>query len=185
MEKIKNPVQGKKRSITVTNLVLCAMFAALMSICSQIQIPLPMVPINLALFGAHLCGAILGAKYGTLSLIVYVLMGMVGLPVYAGFSGGVAVLFGKTGGYIIGYVLDAFVVGWLVHRWGKGFVRCCGAMVIGAVVCYIFGTVWFMYVTGLGLWVSLIYCVFPFLAGDAVKIVLAAYLTRRLKIAGH
>lgn len=172
---------NKKKSMTAVNLVMCALFAALTAICSQIQIPLPMVPINLALFSVHLCGAVLGAKFGTLSIIVYVLLGMVGLPVFSGFSGGVGVLFGKTGGYIIGYILDALIVGLILHKWGMSFAKCCVAMAAGLFVCYLFGTIWFMAVTGIDLWMSLVYCVFPFLAGDAVKIVLAATLSRRIK----
>lgn len=162
-------------------LVMCALMAALTAVCSQIQIPLPMVPINLALFAVHLCGALLGAKYGSIAILVYVLLGLVGLPVFAGFTGGVGILFGKTGGYIIGYILDALVVGLLVTRWGYKFRKCCLAMAIGLFVCYLFGTLWFMALTGMGLWLSLVYCVFPFLIGDALKIALAAYLTKRLK----
>lgn len=169
------------RKSSAVMLVMCAVMAALTAVCSQIQIPLPMVPINLALFAVHLCGALLGAKYGCVGMIVYVLLGLVGLPVFAGFTGGVGILFGKTGGYIIGYILDALIVGLLVTRWGYKFWKCCLAMVIGLLVCYLFGTIWFMALTGMSLWLSLVYCVFPFLIGDAVKIVLAAYLTKRLK----
>ena len=162
-------------------IVLAALFAALMAVCSQIQIPLPMVPINLALFAAHLCGALLGAKWGALSISAYVLLGLVGAPVYAGFASGPAALFGKTGGYILGYILSAFLVGLLSRRIGFTFKGLCLSMLVGVVACYAFGTVWFMAVTGLNLMTSLAYCVIPFLPGDAVKIVLAALLALRLK----
>ena len=182
MEKSEQKIEKRQTTTTTATamLVMCALFAALTGICSQIQIPLPMVPINLALFAVHLCGAVLGARYAALSIVVYILLGMAGLPVFAGFAGGVGVLFGKTGGYILGYVLDALVVGFLVSKWGRGFLKCCGAMVVGLLVCYAFGTLWFMYITGMGLWMSLVYCVFPFLAGDAIKIMLASYLAGRL-----
>ena len=88
-----------RRSMT-RNLVLTALMAALTAICSQIQIPLPMIPINLALFAVHLSGALLGWKYGALSMVVYALLGVIGVPVFAGFGSGPAVLFGKTGGYM-------------------------------------------------------------------------------------
>lgn len=162
-------------------IVLAALFAALMAVCSQIQIPLPMVPINLALFAVHLCGALLGAKWGALSISAYVLLGLVGAPVYAGFASGPAALFGKTGGYILGYILSAFLVGLLSRRIGFTFKGLCLSMLVGVVACYAFGTVWFMAVTGLNLMTSLAYCVIPFLPGDAVKIVLAALLALRLK----
>ena len=187
MWKVKAAAAGRKKThssgsrTAAADLVLCGLFAALTAVCSQIQIPLPMIPVNLALFGVHLCGALLGAKYGTLCMVVYVLLGLAGLPVFAGFMGGVGTLFGKTGGYIIGYILDALVVGLIVRRWGSSFFKCCVAMITGLAACYTFGTLWFMHITGMGLWVSLTYCVFPFLAGDAVKIALAAALTGRLK----
>lgn len=171
----------KNRSALTLNLVMAALFAALTAVCSQIQIPLPMVPINLALFAVHLCGALLGAKWGALSITAYALLGVVGAPVFAGFSSGPAVLFGKTGGYILGYILCALLVGLLSRRIGfnaKGLVI---AMVVGVAACYIFGTIWFMVITGMNLHLSLTYCVLPFLPGDAVKIALAAFLALRLR----
>ena len=158
----------------------CAVFTALCAVCAQIQIPLPMVPINLALFAVHLAGALLGAKRGVAAVAAYVMLGALGAPVFAGFAGGVQVIMGKTGGYLLGYLIAALLVGLLRARWGIGYWRLCFAMTLGTAGCYFFGTVWFMAVTGTGIWTSLVYCVFPFLAGDALKIALAAYLTRRL-----
>ena len=157
-----------------------AVFTALCAVCAQIQIPLPMVPINLALFAVHLAGALLGAKFGTAAIAAYVLLGALGAPVFAGFAGGMQIIAGKTGGYIIGYLLAALIAGLLRARWGLNFWKLCLAMTLGTAACYLFGTVWFMVVTGMGLWMSLVYCVFPFLIGDALKIALAAYLTGRL-----
>ena len=171
----------QSRSQTTRMLAAAALFAAMTAICSQIQIPLPMVPINLALFAVHLCGALLGAKWGALSMAAYALLGAVGVPVFSGFAAGPAVLFGKTGGYILGYILCAALVGVLSRRPGFTFGKLCIAMVIGVAVCYLFGTVWFMVLTGMDLMTSLTYCVIPFLPGDAVKIVLAALLTIRLR----
>ena len=158
----------------------CAVFTALCAVCAQIQIPLPMVPINLALFAVHLAGALLGAKRGVAAVAAYVMLGALGAPVFAGFAGGVQVIMGKTGGYLLGYLIAALLVGLLRARWGSGYWRLCFAMALGTAGCYFFGTVWFMAVTGTGIWTSLVYCVFPFLAGDALKIALAAYLARRL-----
>lgn len=169
------------RNTLTCQLVLAALFAALTAVCSQIQIPLPMIPINLALFAVHLCGALLGAKWGALSMAVYALLGAVGVPVFAGFGSGPAVLFGKTGGYIIGYILCAAIVGLLSRRLGFTFPKLCLSMVIGVAVCYVFGTAWFMVISGLNLATSLSYCVLPFLPGDAVKILLAAFLALRLR----
>ena len=169
------------RNTLTRQLVLAALFAALTAVCSQIQIPLPMIPINLALFAVHLCGALLGAKWGALSMAVYALLGAVGVPVFAGFGSGPAVLFGKTGGYILGYILCAAIVGLLSRRLGFTFPKLCLSMAAGVIVCYVFGTAWFMAISGLNLATSLGYCVLPFLPGDAVKILLAAILALRLR----
>lgn len=160
--------------------LLCALFAALTAICSQIQIPLPMVPINLALFSVHMAGALLGAKYGSISMLIYLLLGLVGAPVFTGLVGGAGILFGQTGGYIVGYVIAAAIVGLLRQKWGERFFQLCLAMVLGVAACYLFGTIWFMVITHNPLWTSLMYCVFPFLPGDAVKILLAATLCHKL-----
>lgn len=160
---------------------LCALFAALTAVCSQIQIPLPMVPINLALFSVHLSALLLGKKFGALSQTVYILLAAVGVPVMAGFSGGLGVLLGKTGGYAIGYILSAFLTGLICERWGYSFWKMCIAAVVGCAGCYVLGTIWFMAVTGMDLVTSLAYCVFPFLPGDVVKILLAGVLAVRLR----
>ena len=139
--------QSRKSSWSIA---FCALMAALTAVCSQIQIPLPMVPINLALFAVHLSGALLGPAGGALSVAVYVLLGMIGVPVFAGFRAGPAVLFGKTGGYILGYFLCAWLVGFLSRRRPYTFPRLCLAMAAGVFVCYFFGTVWFMALTGTG-----------------------------------
>ena len=157
---------ASSRRTATRSLVLCALMAALTAICSQIQIPLPMVPINLALFAVHLSGALLG---------------VIGVPVFAGFGSGPAVLFGKTGGYILGYILCALIVGALSRKFAFNFKTLCLSMVLGVAVCYAFGTIWFMAVTGLNLATSMSYCVIPFLPGDAVKILLAASLALRLR----
>ncbi|MEZ4357483.1 MAG: biotin transporter BioY [Eubacteriales bacterium] len=162
-------------------LISCALFAALTAVLAQIQVPLYMVPINLALITVYLSGTLLGAKYGSLSMFLYVIIGALGIPVFAGFAGGLGVLFGKTGGYIIGYIIAAFLIGLLSNFWGFTFLRLLYAMIIGTLSCYLVGTLWFMFVTKIDLWASLTYCVFPFVLGDLVKMILAASLTLRLR----
>lgn len=170
-----------KSKITTKHLVLCALFTALTAACAQIQIPIPPVPISLALFAVHLTGALLGPKYGTLSMIAYALLGMVGAPVFAGFTSGLGILMGSTGGYILGYIFCALIVGILCEKLGNTFPKMCVAMVLGVIACYTFGTIWFMILTKNSLWQSLVYCVFPFLIGDALKIALAAFLAKALR----
>ena len=103
-----------------------------------------------------------------------------GVPVFASFGAGPGTLFGKTGGYIIGYVLAAFLTGLLTIR-RKNYGWTCLAMVAGTLACYLFGTAWFMQVTGMEWWLSLTYCVLPFLPGDGLKILAAAWLSGRLR----
>ena len=168
---------SSRRSAT-RSLVLCALMAALTAICSQIQIPLPMVPINLALFAVHLSGALLGWKYGALSMVVYALLGVIGVPVFAGFGSGPAVLFGKTGGYILGYVCIALCTA-LAVKFTKNPVLIGLAMALGLAVCYTLGTAWFMVITGAGFAQSLAWCVTPFVLPDIAKGV-CAYVVGKL-----
>ena len=114
-----------------TKLVTCALFAALTAILSQIAIPIGPVPINLATFSVFFAGALLGAKAGALSQLVYLLLGIVGLPVFSMFRGGPGVLLGPTGGYLAGYVLAAFLVGFITEQRGDSLPALALAMPAG------------------------------------------------------
>ena len=98
-------------------MVQIALFSGILCIVAPFTIPVPMspVPLSLATFVVYLAGALLGAKQGTAGVLVYLLLGAVGLPVFSGFSGGIGVLFGPTGGYLMGYLLCAAIVGWLAN----------------------------------------------------------------------
>ena len=168
-----------------TMLILSAVFAALVAVCSQIQIPVAPVPINLATFAIFMTAGLLGYRYGTLSLIVYVLLGSVGAPVFAGFSGGFGVIAGPTGGYIAGYILTAFITGYIIEKKTTGFEKpsypvLILSMVLGLAACYLLGTIWFIHITGWTLVKALVSCVVIFLPGDALKIALSTILLRRL-----
>jgi biotin transport system substrate-specific component len=165
---------------TTFELVACAMFAALTAVFSQFAIPIGPVPINLATLSVFLAGGILGMTGGLVSQVVYILLGAVGLPVFAGFSGGISVIVGPTGGYIIGYAAAAWLVGLIVDKFGRKPLPLAVSMVAGLAVCYSLGTAWFMIVTKRALWDSLAICVFPFLLGDALKIAVATVLTNRV-----
>jgi len=167
--------------ISTRNLSLCGLFAALTAVFSQIQVPIGPVPINLATMSVFIAGGVLGWKYGALSQIVYVLLGMVGAPVFAGFSGGLGIVIGKTGGYIIGYIVAAFLTGLVADKAKNLKVFLPIGMVLGLISCLALGTAWFMFVTGTALWQSLVWCVFPFIAGDIVKIAVAVILVVKLK----
>ncbi len=162
-------------------MVLCAMFTALVAVCSQIAVPMPWgVPINLALFAVYMAGTMLGPVWGTASQVVFIALAAIGVPVLANFQGGPSAIFGKTGGYAIGYILTALLTALLTKALGRKFWSLCVAMVVGCAACYVLGTIWFMILTGADLVSALGWCVLPYLPGDAVKIVLAAVLTMQL-----
>ncbi len=162
-------------------LVFCALFTALIVILSQLQLPIGPVPVSLATLGVMLCGLLLGWRWGTLAVGAYILLGAVGVPVFAGFQGGAGRLAGPTGGYIVGYLFYALLSGLDVIRLQKHFWGRCILLLLGTAVCYCLGTIWFMHAAGRQLSESLSLCVIPFLPGDAAKIALASFLTPRLR----
>lgn len=167
------------------DIVYIAVFAVIMAICSWISIPAA-VPFTLQTFGVFIAAGVLGGKRGTLSVLVFILLGAVGIPVFANFSGGIGVLAGPTGGYIIGFLFSALVM-WAMEKLpGKKSIMQIVSMVVGLVVCYAFGTAWFMVVYGkangpVGLVTALGWCVFPFIIPDFIKIALAYVLSRKLR----
>lgn len=171
--------------LPTVRLTLCALFAALLAICAQLVIPLGPVPLSLALLAVLLCGGLLPAPWAALSVAAYLLLGLCGVPVFAGFRSGPQTLLGLTGGYLLGY-LPAAVLTALLGRRGPWW-RLPLAMLVGVAACYALGTVWFMVCwtaqkgAGISLSAALSMCVWPFLPGDALKIALAALLVRRLR----
>ena len=189
------------RNSKLTDMILIGLFAALIAVCAQIQIPAA-VPFTLQTFAIFLAAGLLGGKRGTVSVVIYILLGMVGLPVFAGFRGGIAALLGTTGGYIIGFIFSALLM-WALEKpvsslFGKEtgadskkniFRKMAGpaiSMILGLIVCYIFGTAWFVIVytntkEPIGIMTALGWCVFPFIIPDLIKIALALVLTLRLR----
>ncbi|RPF49080.1 biotin transport system substrate-specific component [Hydrogenoanaerobacterium saccharovorans] len=167
--------------ISIKKLTLCALFAALTAVMSQLLIPIGPIPINLAMLSVFVAGGLLGSSAAALSQTVYVLMGAVGLPVFAMLTGGIGIVLGPTGGYIIGYIAAAWLIGLIVTKTSRTFFNLVLAMITGLVLCYTLGTAWFMVVTKNALIESLMMCVVPFLIGDALKIAAAAFLVKRLQ----
>lgn len=171
-----------RKKLTTKDLILIAMFAALTVVLAQITIPLPFtpVPITLTPLAFLIAGALLGPYKGGLSILIYVLLGMTGLPVFAGFSGGIGILFGPTGGYIIGFILGAMIVGFLMYLFPRKIGGYIIAMIIGTIACYTLGTIWFMISLDRKLLESLFLCVIPYIPGDILKIIVGALLSSRL-----
>ena len=159
----------KTRELAYTGIL-----AALIAVCSWISIPTA-VPFTLQTFAVFLTLGLLGGRLGTLAVTVYLLLGAVGLPVFAGFHGGLGAFLGATGGYLVG-----------AERWlGKSAPVFLGSAVVGQILCYLFGSVWYyaVYTSSsgpVGMFTVLGWCVFPFLLPDAVKLALAWLLSRRL-----
>jgi len=163
----------KLAALGVANLLLVA--------CSQVRIPLPFTPVPITgqTFGVLLLGALLGSRYGTAVVAAYVLEGVIGLPVFAGWKGGVAALFGPTGGYIIGFVFAAFVVGRLIEfGWAKRFDLTLTALLIGNAVIYAFGLPWLAFFVGWDKTLQL--GLLPFLPGDLLKLAAASVAVKAL-----
>ena len=156
------------------NMVLCSLFASLMAICAWISVPVFDIAFTLQTFAVFLALGLLGGKWGSAAVLIYLLLGAAGMPVFSGFRGGIGMLAGVTGGYLWGFLLSGLVY-WLLERFGK-----LTAMIAGLLMCYLCGSIWFYWYAGGGLWLILLRCVVPYLIPDAAKLTLAYMLTRRL-----
>jgi biotin transport system substrate-specific component len=175
----------KKKGFTALDMAYVALGAALIAVCAFISIPAA-VPFTLQTFGIFCVLTLLGGRRGTLSIVVYILLGLIGVPVFAGFKGGPGVLLGTTGGYILGFLLSGAVY-WAMEklRDNRGLLE-LGSMLLGLILCYAFGTAWFMNVYAknsgpIGLATALSWCVFPFVLPDLAKLALGFLLGKRLK----
>lgn len=179
---MKNTESQKNKT---RDIVFIALFAVLIAVCAWISIP-SVIPFTMQTFAVFLTLNFLGGKKGTASVCIYLLLGLIGLPVYSNFNAGVGALFGATGGYMIGWIFSGLVM-WLSEKvLGKKIWVQAVSMLAGLIVCYITGTAWFMFAyahnTGpVGLWTALAWCVFPFIVPDLAKLGLALWLSQRLK----
>lgn len=180
------------RNQKTKQMVQVALFSGIFCVFAPFTLPVPMspVPLSLATFVVYLAAVLLGAKQGTVCVLVYLLLGAVGLPVFSGFSGGIGVLLGPTGGYLIGYMPCALIVGCLVGTKGfsrgfsgQAFKKNVLAMALGTLVCYTFGTAWFLFVMRESYTIAqaLLVCVVPYLFFDLVKILVASAVAEPVK----
>jgi biotin transport system substrate-specific component len=180
MDKRNNAVRIlKTREITYIGL-----FVAVMAVCSWISVPMT-IPFTMQTFAVFLTAALLGTRLGTITVAAYMLLGAVGLPVFSGFKGGLGVLMGPTGGYIIGFIFTALITGTMIERFGRGRIMMAASMLVGLAVCYAFGTVWFLKVYAntkgaVSVATALGWCVIPYILPDCVKILLAVTVAERL-----
>lgn len=157
-------------------LVFAAMFAAVISVLSQFTIPLGAIPLTLQTFAVGFAVTLLGKKTGTISVGVYLLLGLIGLPVFAGGSAGFGVLFGPTGGFLIGFLFNAFVTGWLIEKRPFNFTWSILANIVGAFITLFFGTVWLKLSGGMDWSTALMAGFVPFILPGIIKAAAAGYL---------
>lgn len=168
---ILSPRQQRSR---VLDAALVVLFSAFVALTAQVEIPLWPVPLTLQTLGVLFTGAVLGSRRGALALLLYLTEGALGLPVFAGGASGVGYMLGPTGGYLVGFVVAAGVVGWLAQRgWDRRLVWAAVAMVIGNVIIYVCGVAWLAVFLG-DLWGALVKGMLLFVVGDLIKIAVAA-----------
>ena len=166
------------------NMALCGLFTAVLAVCAWISVPFGDSVITLQTFGIFLTLGLLGGKLGRITILVYLLLGAVGAPVFSAFRGGLGALLGTTGGYIFGFMLTSLLY-WLITSLSKSTSARLIAMILGLLLCYGCGSYWYLsrYLndSSATLGLVLLKCVVPYLIPDAVKLFLAWLLTGRLK----
>lgn len=170
------------QKIRTKQMVLIALMTAVTCVLGPLSIPLPFspVPISLTNFAIFLAIFVLGMKSGTISFIIYLLLGAVGVPVFSSFRGGFQVLAGPTGGYLIGFIFLALIMGFALDHFDRKLVPTIIGMIIGMAVCYAFGTVWLAKLLSLSFKEGLMMGVIPYLPGDTAKIIIAAIVGPKL-----
>lgn len=163
--------QLKLRSMIITPL-----FAAIIGVMAQLTIPLPLVPITGQTLAIGLAATILGARYGTISVLLYLVIGAAGVPVFAEFSGGISKLFGPTGGYLVGFIPAAFVIGYYMEKTSFTFVNAMIANTIGMIITLIFGTAWLKIAAELSWTVAIAGGLTPFIIVGLIKAALASWI---------
>lgn len=167
------------------DMILISLFAVIISICAWISIPAA-VPFTMQTFAVFLSFGILGGKRGTMAVCVYILLGAVGIPVFAGGTGGIGIILGKTGGYMLGWIVCGIVISKIPLFKNQKNQIPIFSMFLGLIICYATGTAWFTLfytkITGVsGIWSVICTCVLPFIIPDLIKISLAYFLQKKLK----
>ena len=172
-----------QKRFSVRDLSYISLFATLIAVSGYISIPLPFstVPVTAQTLAVMLAGSLLPAGHAAASIIVFLFMGAVGIPVFSGGAAGLGIIMGKTGGYLVGFLAGGIIISLLKGK-KSGFMRLLLANSIGGIfVVYLFGVLWLNYVTGIGISKAVIFGALPFIPGDIVKIIVAALLTIRLR----
>ena len=164
---------SREQKITTKALALIAVMTAVTCVLAPLSLPIGPVPISLTNLAIYFAIYILGTKRATISYVVYLVIGLVGVPVFSGFTGGPGKLFGPTGGYLIGFIFMALVAGIFIDKFEKKFLYSMLGMILGTVVCYALGTIWLAYQAQLDFKAALFAGVIPFIPGDLIKMIVA------------
>lgn len=159
----------------------CAIFVALTAILSQIAIPIGPIPINLALISVYMSGIMLGGFYGALSMVIYILLGVIGIPVFVGFQGGAGAIVGATGGFIVAYIFVSLFVGIGAKFFKDKMIFILLCLIISTALLYLLGALWYMQFSAASFYQAIIICVVPFIFGDIIKIFISVVLGLKLK----
>ena len=171
----------EKRKITTQQMALVAIMTALTCIMAPFSLPIGPVPISLTNLVIYFSLYLLGWKLGTLSYVIYLLIGLVGVPVFSGFTAGPAKLFGPTGGYLIGFIPMAIIAGIVIDKYTEKWLLCLLAMIVGTIVCYALGTAWLAYEAEMTFQAALMAGVVPFIIGDIAKMIVAIIVAPMIK----
>ncbi len=169
-----------KDGSTIRNMIYVSLMAVVIALCSWLSVP-TVIPFTMQTFAVFCALLLLGGRRGFFAVGLYILLAAFGLPVLSGFRGGIGALLGPTGGYILGFLLSAALY-WLF----EGRARPLLLLIAGLLICYLFGTLWFVYVYSsngkeIGFGAAMMLCVVPYLIPDAIKLLLAFVLARRVK----
>lgn len=165
----------KKKNRNIYTMVMISIMAAIICVLGPWSIAIGPVPIAFANLAIFIAIYVLGWKGGTVSCLLYILLGLIGVPVFSGFSAGIGKVLGPTGGYIIGYIPMAVIAGIFVEKFEKRLIHLLG-MLLGTAVCYLLGTAWFCVVMDTTVGAAMGLCVIPFIPGDIIKMIIAMLL---------
>ena len=163
-------------SLKLRMMIVTALFAAIIGVLAQVTIPLPLVPITGQTLAIGLAATILGSRYGTISVLVYLCLGAVGVPVFAQASGGLGSLFGPTGGFLFAFIPTAFIIGYFLEKTSFTLVNAIIANVIGMIIALTIGTIWLKFYINLSWTAAFASGAAPFIIVGIIKATLAAWV---------
>ena len=169
------------KKLSISEIAVTAVMTAVICLLGPLSIPIGPVPISLSILAIFLSVYILGTKLGFLSIVAYLLLGLAGVPVFAGFTSGPAKLLGPTGGYLVGYLFLGLIMGVIVEKSGRKWYLSFLGMVLGTAVLYAFGTVWLAFEANMTAKAALMAGVIPFIPFDIAKMVLALLLGSQVR----